>query len=597
MTTHAFLPTRPSSWLCPILLITALLGGNTSADDAKSADSNRNDQRGAADLLPATVVAYAHVPQLGDVIGLIADHPLRETIESMPAFKAFRDSADLTQLRNGIAAFEGSMGQPWKDALASLTDEGIHVAFDGASRGGALLIKSSSRDQLERFRSFILAIAQLGQGNFGIAEQGVYRGYTAYAINDQAKMALFDNWLLITNKPELGKSIIDRYIDGDQKSLRSSDQFNSAMKMAGKASATAYVNLDTIRSAGIAPALYGGKTNNVAAEALVGGIVANLRHTPYAVASLKIRRPGIQLTLATPHEPQWAAGRDYFFGDDGHSSAPALLDLPDQLFALSAYRDLSQMWLRAPDLMTDKANEDLAKADSNLTTFFSGRDFGEDILGSLHPDIQLAVCKQTFDDQSPLPDIKLPAFALQFRMRTPEATTSEFRRVFLSFVGFINVVGAMNGQPQLDLGFDQVDAATLVTATYIPPLDDQDTTITPINYNFSPTLAFAGERMVISSSSKLARTLVQSSADVDSNEMGSNTHAVLHADALADVLRDNKPQLVAQNMLEKGHSPEQANAEIGLLLDLINLFRDASMDLDVTDEQLKLTTQLRVKSE
>ena len=144
---------------------------------------------------------------------------------------------------------------------------------------------------------------------------------------------------------------------------------------------------------------------------------------------------------------------------------------------------------------------------------------------------------------------------------------------------------------------EQSDASTLVTATYVRPLDDQDFNAAPINFNFSPTLAFVDDRMVISSSSKLARTLTKSSGESESKGQMPNTHSVLSADALADVLRDNKAQLVAQNMLEKGNSPEQADAEISVLFDLLDLFEGVSIDLEVTDGQLKLTTKVQVKVE
>ncbi len=591
MTVQALSPFRCSNRSLAAFALSVFLASPSLAEDAKP-----GDRRTAAELLPASVVAYVEVPQLGDVIDLVTEHPLRQQIQDMPAVRAIGGSDQVRPLRDGIAAFEGGMGRPWDEALSVLTDGGIHLAFDAPTQGAALLIKSSSREQLERFRGVVLALAQLGQGNFGIARQADYRGFTAYALNDDVKLALVDHWFLMTNKPELGKSIIDRYLDGDKNSLAASDSFTAAMAGAGDASMKAYVDVETIRNAGVAPKLYAGKTENVAAEALFGGIVANLAHTPSAVATLDIDASGARLTLATPHQSEWETGREYFFGEDSGASAPPLLQVPNPLLAISTHRDLSQMWLRAPDLMTDKANEDLAQADTNLTTFFSNRDFGEDILGSLRPGIQLVVHRQSFDAASPQPAIKLPAFAMQFTMRTPEETTREFRRVFQNLVGFINVVGAMQGQPQLDQDFEQTDSAILLTATYVPPREEDELAAVPINYNFSPTLAFAGERMIVSSSTQLARTLIGLSAPSESNIKQPNTVAVLNADALADTLRDNKQQLVAQNMLEKGHGPDQANAEIDVLFDILALFKDVTVELDVDDGQLKLTTDVQLQS-
>ncbi len=77
--------------------------------------------------------------------------------------------------------------------------------------------------------------------------------------------------------------------------------------------------------------------------------------------------------------------------------------------------DLSQMWLRAGDLFDESMNEKLAQADSQLTTLFSGKDFGEDILGAFAPQVQFVAMRQAFDDAGPVPSIKLPRSPLPLR--------------------------------------------------------------------------------------------------------------------------------------------------------------------------------------
>ena len=49
----------------------------------------------------------------------------------------------------------------------------------------------------------------------------------------------------------------------------------------------------------------------------------------------------------------------------------------------------------------------------------------------------------------------------------------ELRRTFQSLIGFLNIVGAMNGQPQLDLDMEKSEAAQFVTASYLPDPDCQ----------------------------------------------------------------------------------------------------------------------------
>jgi hypothetical protein len=178
-------------------------------------------------------------------------------------------------------------------------------------------------------------------------------------------------------------------------------------------------------------------------------------------------------------------------------------------------------------------------------------------------------------------------------------TQSELRRIFQSFIGFVNITGAMNGQPQFDLGTESVGDAQLFTATYVPGIDERESVTAPINFNFSPTIAFAGERFILSSSIPLARELVATGKQADrpiDDEVAANTVATLDAHTLQDILEANQPQLVANNMLEEGNSKEAAEAEIGLLLELVGLFQSTQLSLDVTESQMRLNLELNLDS-
>jgi hypothetical protein len=54
------------------------------------------------------------------------------------------------------------------------------------------------------------------------------------------------------------------------------------------------------------------------------------------------------------------------------------------------------------------------------------------------------------------------------------------------------------------------------------------------------------------------------------------------------VLADNRTQLIAQNMLEKGHDEEAAESEVDALLALLDVFRAADLRIDVAEDELQL---------
>ncbi len=552
----------------------------------------------AADLLPETIVACAEVSNLGGALETVLSHPLRAKLEAMPAYAAIMKSDQQKQLQVGINAFEANMKMPWQKAIAIVCDRGATVAIDATDNAIAVLLHSTDEEALERFRNFVL-VARMLQG--GISQQSSYRGLKADRLNDNLRMVRVHDWLLLTNKSELGRFIIDQYLDQKSKTLAQNEKYASAVKSLKsnetKRLVSAYVDIEKIRSTGIAKNVYNERVDNFFVELLVGGVLANLQHTGHAVGTLDIARSGLTMQVSTPHQRDWESPREYFFGSPTLAPAPTMLRVSDRLFALSAHRDISQLWVRCGDLLTDKANDQLAVADTQLTTFFAGRDFGEDILGSLESDIQIVGKAPDFTDLLPQPTIKLPTFAIEFQMKNPEETQPELRRVFQAFVGFLTITGAMNGQPQLDLGMEREGTAQLVTATFVPKQDQRESRDAPIQFNFSPTLAFAGKRVVLSSSTQLARELIGlDNASKAENENASNANTVASVDVatLQKILQSNKSQLVANNMLEKGHSKAAAEGEISFLIDLVGFLRQAGVSLSVNDSVLTLATHIDV---
>ncbi len=219
MSNRTTLPMRTISGVL-ILISYCAYQGSACAEPPRGADCL------ATELLPETVVAYAEVSDLGGGLKTILNHPLRARLEAMPAYDAVVQSGALGKLKVGVAAFEGSMQQPWQTAIATIADRGVTVALDSSDGGVAVLIRSSDVETLERFRGFVLAVRQMQGGD---PKQGDYRGFMADLVSDKLKMVRMHDWLLLTNKSELGKAIIDQYLDRGEKSLQTNATFALAL--------------------------------------------------------------------------------------------------------------------------------------------------------------------------------------------------------------------------------------------------------------------------------------------------------------------------------------------------------------------------------
>lgn len=557
------------------------------------------EERKAAELLPASTLFYAEIPRPDEVIDLITDHPVRARLEEADAYKRAVTSPEYVKLQLGVVLVEAQLGQGWRPALKAATAGGVAVAFDPATEGAAVLVRSGDAEVLGKFVKVFVDLARQdakGKGKPDPIEEDAYREVNFYRLGEAA-YAVHGGWLVVVNKDGLGKAILDRLLDGGGETLAGVERYQQAQEEVGEASAWAYVDMEGIRAASAKGPLASGRTENPVAELLVGGLIDNLRHTPYATAALTLATDRIAVAFEAPHDEAWVTEeRRYFFGPEGAASPPAA-EVDGTLLTLSTYRDVSQMWLRAGDLFDQNMADELAKADSGLTTLFGGRDFGEEILGSIGPELQLVVTRQDFAEVKPTPAVKLPAFALVGTLKDPETMRGELRRAFLSVIGFANVVGAMNGQPQLDFDLEkQSDGQTIVTR-YLPEDDEADSTAARINFNFSPSIAFVGDRVVLSSTEGLARKLTEAAdGEPVRGEAGRpNTLFEVDAAVLKETLADNREQLIAQNMLSEGHDRPEAERAIDGLIGLIGLFQDARLRLDAREGRVGVSVEATLK--
>lgn len=556
-------------------------------------------EKSAAQLLPDSTLLYASVPRPAELLDTVWNHPLRNQVEALDVYKQSIDTDGYRQFRIGLAFIETAMGMNWRLAWKKLTGEGIHLAFDARTNGLVLLVKASDPESQRRTMSLVIQNLKGASGKEGQFKEYQYRGITAYETGDFV-VAVAKPWLILGNKGDLVKKVVDLYLDGGEKTLAASEEFRRIQAAQEKtAVAWAYLQIQGLRDAGLNTELLQGKSGNPLVEVLVGGLLDNLRKTPYATAALHLDDRQLQLSVKVPHQQDWITEpRHYYFGPAAEGQAPARRKLKETVFSFSTYRNLEQMWLYSPDLYDDNVNDQLAQAEAGLSTFLGGRDFAEDILAAFQPQLQLVVTRQTFSREKPVPAIRLPAFALDLRMKKPETTTTEMRSTFLSLIGFVNIIGAMNGQPQLDFDILKENGKTIITSHYLASKQLKKPGKAPINYNFSPTVTFEGERFIVSSTLSLARELMVAPEAPRQKVAASgktNTAMQLQASTLKQILADNQQQLVAHNMLEDGHSKEEAEREIGLILDLIDLVGGMTVELIHRSDQLELKSSVLLK--
>jgi hypothetical protein len=564
----------------------------------------------AADVFPATTAVYVEIRDPAKFLRTLLEHPVADRVQKQDAWQQALRSPGMTGVLTARNFLELQFGKPWTEILESVTARGMYLAIDAADRspGAVLLVRGRDADLMQEVRLKLLELTRLGGSE--IRKLETYRDIPVYRL-PQGGAAVIGEWLVLASTGDAGRKLLDRILDlpatqnanapnsppaSAPQSLAAVPAFRTAIAQEAPADAVrAWFGLAAVRDAlqsvnrgGQGP--FAERIDNPPAELLLGGLQSVLGKADWATAELQTAATGLRLRLETPFDPAWIPEqREWYFGPEAAGRVPGVPEIPETLGTLGIYRNVSQMWLRAGDLFSEQINDRMAEAESNLGTIFAGRDFGEEVLGAFEPGMLLLAARQDFTRITPVPAIRLPSFALLLTLKDPATMRPELRRIFQSVIGFGNIVGAQQGQPQLELDMQKLGDADLVSARYLPPKPTAAGPV-PIVYNFSPTAAFQGNRFILASSTQLAEALLKAPVkDAPPANLATDVNIPL----LGNVLSDNRDSIVSGNMLSKGQTREEADAELNLLLQLLSEFQGISARLTPSSESLQLEFNLQ----
>ncbi|MCY3007906.1 MAG: hypothetical protein NTV29_18275 [Planctomycetota bacterium] len=547
-------------------------------DPASPADS-------IADWLPETTVLFGKIAPVEQWL----EHPLRTRWIETEGFKKLWRSPQALQVRSGIAIGEIALGLKLDQLAKDLSDQGAYVAIDSQSQAVALMLHTRSEpwldDYIDKAIDYLRKDAK-SKGNSDPIQATEYRGMQAYKIQNGIFVAI-GPWMLVTNQGDFAKAVIDHKLD-NRKGLSQARWYQEARdKLQATGSiAELWVDLAGVREKMKNNDLFRGQANDFGAELILGGVLSVLANTQAMHASVKLDEQGIALEIQSPSDPAWyGQARQHYVGPDAKGHAPNWPNVPGSLATLSTYRDLAQIWLRAGDLFNQNVNDQLAQADNTLTTIFAGKDFGTDILGAIEPELQIFAAERSFDQAAIKPTIQLPGFGMIARLKEPAKLQRELKRTFQSFIGFLNVVGAQEGQPQLEQDTIQQNGVSIYTSQFIVEEDRKYPDGLPIQFNFQPTLAFLDDRVVLCTSVDCAKSIL-GQAVVAAGSQTAPVQTWFEADgaSIQKALQLNSNPIIAQNMVEKGNTRLEAKREFDTLMLILGLVKRMDMSLEFEDQ-------------
>ncbi len=539
------------------------------------------DYKTGAEIFPASTALYIEATNTPELIETILNHPLREKIEAVPQLEAFLKSPQMIPVMMGKQVIEKGLGDTIEGTLASITSGGLYFGLDSETEAIAILFRADEEAKLKKTAETVLNLvssAGLQQGDRAPYKIESYRT-AKVAKFDDFLMARLGKWFLVSSNADYAKKIADNLLDESGDRLASQGWFVEAMNSNQQQAVWAAMDLGLLRQSGAVEDLFVQQTDNPGIELVFGGVLDALQHAKHVSANLDFTK-NLKFDFSLPFNESWASeNRKYFYGEGLSGRAPQVIDVSDSIAYLTTYRDLGLWWLTKEDLFPESVIAGLAQFDSQVSTIFGGLDFGEEVLGSLEPGMQIVVARQEFGDYKP--DVELPGFALVTKVKDIPGVKRRLSVAYQNAIGIFNLNAGMEGMPQLESLREKIDGVERTSAEYLLDPDTEDGLML---YNFTPSIAFKDQFMVISSTRELALELAKnvSEGTVDA----SNTLATVDGPQLQKILSANREALIANSMVEGGVSREEAEGNIDVALELAKYLKQASLDYQVQSKAM-----------
>ncbi len=553
------------------------------------------------DLLGPETVVYAEISEAGTLYDRLTDGDLWALIATFPGYESAFSSDGVNEAREVLSFVASELGTTPAEGMRALTAGGIVFGIEEADPPRLVLVVTpEDSDFLERAHNKLLELARADadeKGNPDPIKEAEYRGLRGYSLSDEETHTILDGRLVISNGGDQLKAVVDRYLDGGA-TITTSEQFQK-LKPDGNPVLWAFAQLDRLRE--LDPDRFSIDEPDPGARYLIGGRVEQLQQAEWVRATIDWRESSLTTSITIPNPAEgFETPNDLFFPEPG-DGAPAPLGIDGLVATINLWSDQGALWEAREELLPPEALQGLAQLDTLAGQFFGGREFGDSVLEPLGTRWQLVAAFQDYDKMELVPDLKLPAFALVLQIDPDRIEFAQRLRVaFQSFLGLANLGSAQTGAPPLELGSEEFRGTTISKASFMKPVevvaeesDDDEGRTDEVHYrhNFAPSVAFVGDRFIISSGLDLTKQLIEAfQSNPDPNPSNATLLLTVNGTGLARLIELNQERLILQNMLDEGNDRKTAEQTFEAIVAALRYFGDG--ELSVLDEPDESTIRL-----
>jgi len=464
-----------------------------------------------------------------------------------------------------------------------------------------LIVEAQDEQMLQRLHEVFLNIARSEaqkQGKPDRVASRQYRDVTAWTFDGKEAHAIIGRRLVMANRPEGLKAVLERRAETGGASLASNPAYRIARSKIGSgAVATVFADLKLLMQIPDVSELLERQSKNPLAALVFAGIVEAVRDSNWLVLRLDIQDSTLILRPLIDGKAVAQTGPAAFaLPKEAGDGALPNLSVPRRIAALTLYRDLHEFYA-AKDKLFPERTSGLIFFENMMGIFFSGRDLTNEVLAETKPDLRFVVAEQEFDPAIGTPQTKLPAFAAVLRLRHPEQFKEVAEEAWQKALGLINFTRGQQALPGLIID-RPVQRETKFTMAYFSTAQIEDKTNLDTRFNIRPALAMPEEYLILSSTDGLARDLIDSLNHEKERTVKplAETCSLVEIEGgrLASILEANRGALVRGDMIKKGSTQEQAEDGIDMLITVVKLVERVELSIGMHESLTQARLEMKL---
>lgn len=556
-------------------------------------------------LLPNQADLLIQVPQPRRLVETLTTLDALKQLQQLAPVRELFDSTNARRFAQLVAYFEKELGLPWPQLLDRLAGRGavLGIQFGPSPAPTLAIIQGDDEKLMHRFFQLGLQILEQELARQEAKEmpvKGSYEGIDTVRIGTEFHAAVAGGALFLSNSEKTLHAGLDRHRGRGKKSRAEKPGVHEAEKLLPpQPLASLWLRMEKIRQSPGAKAAYQSPPRDDPGQTvLFGHYLDLLGRSPFVCAGIYPATDGLVASIVVPR------GRDGMGADKLLHVPPAgvpgsrpLLEPKNVVYSESNYFDIANVWKERATLFNEKQVRQLEKFDEGklgkgllVPRFLAGAKLSK-LLTQAGPYYRFVAAHQTKIDYKTIPKISIPAFALVWELREPEAFGKSMETILRT--------AALLGGAQVNLQLVEEKYKDCKLIGYRFPEDKPlKGDVNDLRFNFTPCFARVGDQFIASSTIDLCCELVnllQKEGNSPTRGDLSSARMRFYGSGAAAYLQTIEDLLFTQTTLDQAVTPKEAREQVKQFLNIIRGFGTLALEPRFNDQTFQYDIRLRVE--